>query len=1375
MSRIAFHRPARMAPPPVPEDKLSIAAPPQMQPQNTMSSMVMLLLPLLTSVSMAAYLVSTGRRWMIILGVVFVVSAVGLTFGVHMQSRGRNRRTRERHRERYLEYLADLRGQARDVARVQRFAAAWIHPSPERLWAVAERRRRVWERRPGDPDHLRVRIGTGNGPLALTMTTNRRSDPAVEYDPRSLHAAEELVRSQGTVEGQPAWIDLGRAGVVSLLGPPAQTEAAAAALLCQVAVLHAPDDVQLAVVTAGDPAWEWAKWLPHTFEPDARDRGIEVVPLVAERLDGLADHVEAELDRAVAARAARGTRLISMTAEEPPERRLVMVLNGYDPRTVWAQSPLVVRLIAEAGAQLGITVVCVVTEEAHEPERVDVRVRLDARGRATLEGPHIGLRADVKDVTVDRPSPALRSRIARALAPLRLSGEQDQVLAQSVSLPGMLGIGDLAALDPSSVWRAPDDEEMLQVPVGVSGDGEALVLDLKESAQGGIGPHGLVVGATGSGKSELLRTLVTGLATTHSPEHLGFVLIDFKGGATFAGLTGLPHVAGLITNLSDEHALVERVRAALAGEQQRRQKLLRRAGNVDSIRDYQLKQLAGGTDVDGAPLPPLPYLMIVVDEFGELLSQQSDFIDLFVQIGRVGRSLGMHLLLATQRLEEGRLRGLESHLSYRIALRTFSAAESRAVLGTPDAYRLPSIPGSAYLKVDESVFERFRVAHVSRLHETDAPEEPGAEPVRPVPYTLRTPPVAEEPAPRPARAPRPETGTTELDLVVEKLAASSAPTHQVWLPPLPAAYPLDPLLAPAEPVEGRGLQSQVWPNPGKLSFPVAVADLPARQEQRPLVLDLAGLHGHLVLVGAPQSGKSTFLRTMLLSAMLTHTPDELQFYCIDHGGGGLLPFADAPHVSGVASRRDPERVRRVLTEVTRLVDVRERVFAELGVQAADFRRMRDAGALPAGVRAADVVLVIDNWGALRGELEDASAIVTDITTRGLGVGVHVVLTAGRWAELRPALRDSIPGRLELNLNDPAESEINRKETRRIGRTRPGRGLMPPGIPMHVPLPRLDASDGVDDLTDAQQRLITEIAAAWAGPAAPPLKVLPQHVTVTELAEMAGTEVHDPWEGGGRDLTGTEIPIGLSQRDLRPVGLDLTAGQPHFLVFGDAASGKTSFLRAWMRGAARRHSPWDVRFIVVDYRRSLLDAVPEPYIGAHAGNPELAETFIDQVVAKLRERMPPPGLDSRRLRDRDWWEGPEFYLVVDDYELVADGPGRGPLAPLAGFVGQGVELGFHIVLARRVGGASRSLMADPLLGRLREFGSDGLILSGDPREGALLGDQRAAQRIPGRGVLLRRRTDPELIHAAFDEETETLTYESRPPETPEGVGAWPSTK
>ena len=222
-----------------------------------------------------------------------------------------------------------------------------------------------------------------------------------------------------------------------------------------------------------------------------------------------------------------------------------------------------------------------------------------------------------------------------------------------------------------------------------------------------MGPHGLVIGATGSGKSEFLRTLVLGLAMTHSPEQLNMVLVDFKGGATFSGMSEMPHVSAVITNLAQELTLVDRMQDALSGEMVRRQELLREAGNYASIRDYEKARAAGEA------LEPLPSLFIVVDEFSEMLSAKPEFIDLFVAIGRLGRSLGLHLLLASQRLEEGRLRGLESHLSYRVGLRTFSAAESRGVLGVPDAYELPPVPGLGFLKPDQSTLLRFKAAYVS--------------------------------------------------------------------------------------------------------------------------------------------------------------------------------------------------------------------------------------------------------------------------------------------------------------------------------------------------------------------------------------------------------------------------------------------------------------------------------------------------------------------------------------------------------------------------------------------------------------------------------------------------------------------------------------
>ena len=264
----------------------------------------------------------------------------------------------------------------------------------------------------------------------------------------------------------------------------------------------------------------------------------------------------------------------------------------------------------------------------------------------------------------------------------------------------------------------------LAVRFGHDESGAPVVLDLTEAALGGVGPHGLLVGATGSGKSELLRTIVLGLGLTHTTDELNLVLVDFKGGATFAGLARLPHVTALVTNLAEDLALVDRLADALTGELERRQQLLHDAG-FSCREDLEAARRADAT------LEPLPSLFIVVDEFSELLAARPEFVDVFVGIGRLGRSLGLHLLLASQRLEEGRLRGLESHLSYRLGLRTFSAAESRAVLGTTDAHDLPSRPGIGLLRAGSDGLVRFRAAYASdRLD--DAVDHIEGTPARPI-------------------------------------------------------------------------------------------------------------------------------------------------------------------------------------------------------------------------------------------------------------------------------------------------------------------------------------------------------------------------------------------------------------------------------------------------------------------------------------------------------------------------------------------------------------------------------------------------------------------------------------------------------------------
>ena len=1205
----ALRRPARARPPAVSDTTVTLAAPPKLDAQQAgATSWLQYLFPVLGSLGGLLFVASNPKPLYLVSGLLFTLGSVGMGVGMATQQRlGARRRVRSA-RAQYLEYLDGLRHQVRQTAAAQQAASAWNHPPPQALLALAASPR-LWERRPEDPDFLQLRAGEGPRPVALHLSKPAADGPGPRIDPVCQVAIDELLEATRSVESA-ITVDLKATPVVRIDGPRATGLDLARALLCQLAVMHSPTDVQVRVVTESPADWDWMKWMPHLSDGSAAPRTVTVT-------DGE----------------------VIVIGTEPDDGAMPIVIEGRRDR-------------------LGV----------HAAEA-----------------------------------------IARRLAPMRVSDEPvARGLAAEISLTSLLGIPDLASLDARESWKPRSLEATLRVPFGVRSDGAPVRLDFKEAALGGDGPHGLVIGATGSGKSELMRTIVTGLALTHPPDRLAFVLADFKGGAAFAGLQALPHVAGLITNLADDLALVDRMRAALFGEVRRRQELLRAAGNLAAVRDYHRKLDAGES------LAPLPYLLLIVDEFGELLTARPDFIDLFVAVGRLGRSLGMHLLLASQQLDEGRLRGLEGHLSYRIALRTFSASESRVVLGVPDAYELPPIPGSGYLKVGTTVYTRFRAAVVSLPYAPVTRNEEGVSRARP--YYLE---AAVAPEPTPVAAPALD-GATTMDVAVQRLRDAAPRVHQVWLPPLEPRVSLDAVLG------DEGTRRQ-------LVAPLGLVDRPADQARGVLEMDLSGSAGHLMVVGAALTGKTTLLRTLVCAFALTHTPLEAQFYCIDFGGGGLAPLAGMPHVGGVAGRQDPERVRRTVAEVGSLLDEREARFAAAGIDSpAALRVWRSRGGLQ-GADWSDVFLVIDNWPAVRQEFEDLEAPLQEIAARGLGYGVHIVLTANRWIDVRSSLRESIGGRLELRLHDPSESAINRREAENVAKGVPGRGITSDALHFQVALPRIDGKVDVIDQQSGLEKLIEKVAAGWDGVKARPVLVLPRRLEVAELDDAAAPGV----------------VIGLAERDLKPVRLDLSAGDPHFLVFGDGESGKTNFLRTFARGLIAKTSPSQVQVLVVDYRRTLLGAVTPEFLIGYAGAEPAAAAQLAETAAALTRRLPPADLSIEQLRARSWWKGPDLYIVVDDYDLVVT-PSGNPLLPLLPLLAQARDIGLHVVIARRTGGAGRGVLEQVLL-RLRELGSPGLLLSGDPQEGPLLGASRAVQQPPGRGILVRRHERPSLIQVALSDE------------------------
>jgi S-DNA-T family DNA segregation ATPase FtsK/SpoIIIE len=1112
-----FSRKPRLPVPPMLQGDITVDSPPDVPkplPGNPLARLMPVVMLVAAGGMVALYftsgggLTSRGPMFMFF-PIMMVASVIG---SLAYTTRGGNQKGQlNEGRREYLGYLDTLDRTIGQTAADQHRSLHWSHPEPETLWTLVGGQR-MWERAIDDPDFCDVRIGRGEQPLSTMLVA-----PEPGPDPVTSSAVSRLIRRRSLVADVPVVVSLRTASAVDVDGDPTTARALLRAMVCQLAVLHSPEDLRIAAVTGPMYAeWDWLKWLPHHQHP--------------------------------------------------------FLVDTLGP------ARMTYRSLAEAPTACG--------NDAKSPHLVVV---VDDGAAPTLElpftaGPRLQLPLD------DGPRPdaltlSQAAVCARRLAPFRdVRGPSRSSRTDWLEL---MGLTDPEGIEPARQWSGRQDSQRLRVPIGVTEGGDPVMLDIKEAAQNGMGPHGLCVGATGSGKSEFLRTLVLGMITAHPPDVVNLVLVDFKGGATFLGLDRAHHVSAIITNLSEEAHLVARMRDALAGEMNRRQELLRAAGHFANVADYDRARR------QGRPMPPLPALFIVVDEFSELLSQHPEFTDLFVAIGRLGRSLGMHLLLASQRLDEGRLRGLETHLSYRICLKTFSASESRAVLGMPDAYHLPSAPGAAYLKTADSEVVRFQTAFVSAPHESRRVVQRLDSPSRPRLFSAAA-------AGRITESEHLATGTgaqTLMDAVLNRYSGYGSPAHRVWLPPLAESPTLDVLIA--------------GPMDRPLSVPIGVVDSPYDQRRDLLIAELAGAAGNVAIVGAPQTGKSTAVQTLVMAVAATHDPTAAQFYCLDFGGGGLAVLRDVPHVGSVAGRSDADLCRRMVAEMESIMRSRE----------ARIPRTDD----PFG----EVFLVIDGWATLRQDFEALEPRIIALAAQGLSYGMHVVVTASRWAELRPALKDQLGTRIELRLGDPADSEMDRKRARQLGHVPPGRGITRDGKEMVIARPRVDT----DRIRQGSERR------------ARPIELLPLQIP--------------------HDATGAQVVVGIGERELRSVVLDFVE-QPHLLVLGETECGKTSALRLLCREIVRTNTADAVQIEIVDLRRTLLGVVESAHLGGYSMSATTLTARVSPLLQQLEARLPSEAVTQQQLRDRSWWSGPEIYLIVDDYDLVATATGN-PLTPLADYL------------------------------------------------------------------------------------------------------------
>ncbi len=1335
---LTFYRPARAYPPPLPKDEIIITAPPPVQQrQGGALSWLQYLFPVVGGLGSMVFFIAFGsNRYILIAVIAMAFCSVGMGVMMGVQQRVTYRRQRKIERTTYLNYLVDCRTRLRSITKQQREVSTHIYPAPDQIEQSVFLQNTLWERRPEDRDFLSVRLGTGPTQLSSPVRLDLGSNPMVQFVPELRSQAESLVAEFDHLDDMPVVVSLRNVGTLAVNGNYALTHGLTRAILSQIIAFHAPEDVRCAAYFPphATQEWEWLKWLPHVRrlrqvkaeKKYAPDPLCMLADTPAAFGDILKYQIKPELDRR--RRLIEDQRTTPVQAMRP---HMVVVIDGFNPSSPIAHLPETEELFRDA-AQLGVTVICLVENEEQEPAILHARITVSSVGWFSFKEIAFGGRI-LEGLSLDTTSSPLCDSLARRLTPLTLADKgAQQDLSHDIRLLDLLDIDSADAVTVEQTWQQHTRHSLLQAAIGRRADGEPLMLDLKEAAERGMGPHGLIVGATGSGKSELLRTIVTSLAITHDPDAVNFVLVDFKGGASFADFAKLPHVAGVITNLQNDVSLIDRVYASLSGEQQRRQRMLHEAGNLDNIKQYQAKW-----HMDSS-MEPMPHLLIIVDEFAELIANRPDFLDLFIAIGRVGRSLGLHLLLATQRIDEGRMKGLEGHLRYRICLRTFSAAESSAVLGNPDAYYLPSSPGVGYFKVDTDVYSLFKTALVS------VPYVPATEQVTPASLLRIFDSTGKLVKPDTEGEQNAEGDDlyTEMDVVLNALSQPMqrvSHVHQVWLPPLGKKLLLDDVLEREQDIYG----DEKYPRPlqpfGALCVPIGLLDKPLEQVQVPLILDFSGSGGHLAVVGAPQSGKSTLLRTLFTSLMVTHSPRDVQLYGLDFGGGLLRIFESAPHVGTICGKAERDKVRRLVRQMQKIIEDREFLFRERGIDSmATYRMRRRAGELqdaPFG----DVFLVIDNFAQFQQDFEQLESDIVEIVATGLTYGVHVVLAANRWAEIRSKLRDNIGRRLELRLNDPIESEVGKAPASALPVGVPGRGLTKEKLQFHTALPVVRSGKEREreqdvPVQEALAALIQQSKCTWNGEPAPPIRMLPSMVTLQNLPQPSGQE---------------GVPLGIEEFRLNTVSIDLLTAGPHFIVLGDMECGKTTLLRTWMRGLEQRYTIKQVAFAIVDYRKTLLDFAESPYLLTYAHNPPTLKACVDNLKVDFDKRVSSSAdVPLIELRKQQRWKGCHYFLFVDDYDAIIT-PSGSPLNPLVELLLSGRDIGFHLVVTRRVGGAGRA-MFEPVIQRLREMSSAALIMSGDPTEGKLLHNQAATLLPPGRGYLVQRNQPPTLVQVAYTE-------------------------
>ncbi|HRE46272.1 MAG TPA: FtsK/SpoIIIE domain-containing protein [Aggregatilineales bacterium] len=1222
-------RPPRIQPE-LPVGEVQIPNPPQREQGG--QNLLTMIVPMITIFGYV--MVSGGRGGSSFLFVLPMVLSVGATTGLSLYQFFQARKLQGVRDEIYRRRLLELRKQMQEMHDRQRAFYTHNYLDTEAVLRLVNGvdgstpDTRLWERRPYDNDFGHVRVGIGSIPSTFILKPPQadNADSPLVFDAIKLGEDSMIVRDvpiaiplRPRVGETPEDDEAIRLGerlkapgryAFGIAGEKGKTSDFVRAVLTHFTAFHSPNDARLYLIGSEDRKtdWDWARWLPHcNTSRDEAGRG-DLMAFEQRKARRLWADLQGELER-------RQQRLGDENAGDVTLPFILVIVDALNPEAKDAPLNVVsteaaASILMTQGPQLGAAIVFIVPSRDQVPSECRSIVEVnDVEGRSVFRYAEVGLntlRADGDSDHID--AKRAESDYARKLAPLVIRTTYGADLANALSLlelmtlfekekaPNSTTIYDDVNKFPILEWwrrsRESEASEWMVAPIGLLGGNKVRSLIFEAQADG---VHGLVAGTTGSGKSEMLLTVIVGLALRYDPSVINFVLADYKGGAAFDPFRPLPHAVDVVTSL--QGSLGARTFVATKAEMNRRSAILAET-KAKHIVEYRKRNLHVSRE-------PFPFLFIIVDEFAEMIKENPEFKGNLDSITRLGRALGVTLILATQRPAGVITDQMRSNIKWRVCLRVETAEDSRELLKRSDAAFLPNnIPGRAYLQVGNDNVELMQVARAggpylgpqvdteppviwfnresSRKDKQDRGPSVEAKALSDVLVELMHQIADENDDIVPQKKPWPDPLPTRLSLTQERLPTDVEPS--LFLPLSPAVIDW---------VEGEGSWNGVDWEKRAMRATVGIVDNPGNAEQFALTVDLA--RGHAIIFGASGWGKTVFVRTVVTALAAIQSPRELHVYMLDFGGKGLDILTDLPQVAACIQPSEDDRVMGFIRRMTDELEQRKAILAQARTDNIYIYNVQHPEKpIPS------ILAIIDNFAEFKESFEPNIQDLIAITRDGRSAGIHFILTAQTIATVPSKLYNNLTERYTLKLADGDYASV-------VGRSQiplsdiAGRGFVNhenQALEMQIAMPviatREELEQGIDDGKKLSKLMMT-MDAAWGNNPRPLAIDLSTALSLTELLGFQDNTVYDDvakfpimdwWRASRKPESSAwmRAPLGLvTGNKVRTLIFSADADGSHGMVAGTTGSGKSELLLTLVAGMALRYDPSVVNFILADYK------------------------------------------------------------------------------------------------------------------------------------------------------------------------------------------------